>query len=558
MVKYGIQLALDKNENIVSAETCSKESGPFTCVICKKTLNFRSGTKSPKHYIHKVKSSCEGNTNEHRVQAKSMNGSIPESKTHESEIEPTEDSNDGSIPESKTHESEIEPTEDSNDGSIPESKTHESEIEPTEDSKDGSIPESKTHESEIEPTEDSKDGSIPEPKTHEYDIEPEQYLNSILEDSLDLLLEETPDPITESVDDTKDHDKEDSDVAQDVSNHVIDEALEFVVNDILKETKCTDCKKVDSGHHKMFTDEARETYGLNDLYVCSGCLSPCPACSGTNSRKRTRRTPICFTCDFKKKQWEESVEDAVTKMTPIPEAPSSLREFLKEERRVMVLRLILNKQRARTIYGFMASNKDRVPEYKIKVGEKLRINALAKALKKARKESEKTREKNQRQRERAMGPVASDRYNKMFNNKTEGCPSCGKMNKRRNMVRYTSTMGSNKFSCKGCSLNCPGCDSVCTKQDLNRFGGGCFSCLAFSHDMTDAWKKDKRVILKAALDGDNWAMATLYQKSPMVIKGKFTGDLLVHVPTGEIPSVIRRDHPELSEVANVVVTCRKM
>lgn len=69
---YEIQLAFDKDNNHVCAKFCDKKQGPFKCVLCEQELTLRAGTKTPKHFVHKLKSSCIGNDVSHRVIARGI------------------------------------------------------------------------------------------------------------------------------------------------------------------------------------------------------------------------------------------------------------------------------------------------------------------------------------------------------------------------------------------------------------------------------------------------------------------------------------------------------
>lgn len=481
MVKYGIRLATDSNGTYVSAKTLSKEDGPFTCVICEKELSFRAGTKTPKHLIHKKKSECEGNTDEHRQMAESL-GSIQEIES--------KDVSSVSIPETKNQEPIV--------------------------------------------------GPLP-------DLLPIEVLSATMDIDEEVMDPEVPDLEEEDPND------EPNDVAADVSQEIIDDALEFVVNEVLKETKCTDCRKLGSGYNQMFTEEAREKFDLNDLFVCDSCVVRCPACDGPNSQKRSKRNPICFTCDFEQNQWEEEANEAVVKMGPIPESP----DWLKNERREMVIKAFIRKQKARVVYNFMASNNNRIPEYVQVIGSQAKANAIKRALKKERKESMKTRKRNEDFRNRKMGSQATERYNLIFANKKETCP-CGKPGKRRHMVRYASTLGSVKYSCNKCSVKCPGCSEPCTQNDFDKYLSSCFECLAWTTDRTDVWRRGEVSVISGCKKGSVEDMGALYTHGPVVTKGKFAGDRLVHVPTGELDAVIRRDHPEFKAISDVLKACRKM
>ena len=424
-VKFGIQLALDKDGEFVAAENCSRIRGPFSCVICKEPLVLRAGKKTKHHFIHGTKSPCHGNTEEHRILAATLGPLVPR-------------------------------------------------------------------------------------------------------------LEDGPGEVKE------------------ITSDIIEEALDFVQKEILKEEKCTNCKKNGSGFTRMFTDDTRKMYGLNDLFVCPSCLVECPHCGSPNSKKRDRRYNMCLRCEFIRCEWQEAARDALEVMGTIPDSP----KWLTGTRKEFVASLILRKARARVICRFMESNKDRVAEYARLVRVRSRERALAKALRSARKETEKTRERNQKNRDRKMGSQATERYNSMFQNKRERC-YCGSVNKRRFMIKYTSILGSVRFCCRGCSLECKGCSKPSTKMDTERFGN-CFDCYSWSSDRTDVWKKDHKKVLRSCLDGDYSAMATLYTKSPTVMKGKYCGDLLVHVPSSELDGIVRRDHLEYQDIVEVIKACRKM
>ncbi len=506
MVKFGIQLAIGPHGQYLSAHSSSKDDGPFTCVVCSKELSVRKGSKTVHHFIHKKKSDCIGNNDEHREQAQAI-GSIDENQDQISEVEPEQVSSNGSIDENQDQISEVEPM-DVSDESIDQVL---SELIPVE-----SLVEPSIEEDEIE---DPDVPSIDEKRGEE---------------------EEEPPNITE-------------DVSSEVSNHIIEEALSFVENEILKQAKCTDCKVNGDDFHRMFTQEAIERFGLNDLYVCDSCVVRCPSCDGPNSTKRAKRAPLCFTCDFEENQWREEATEAVKRMEPIPPSP----EKLRGRRAIMVLKMLSRKRKARIVYNFMFEHKDRTPEFKNKVGEVLRAKKIAKALMKIRKQTEKNRKRNQQRRESAMGADGSDRLAHMYANRRETC-FCGKFNKRRHMVRYSSTMGSVKFSCRSCSKTCTGCGNPCTKNDMDQFGEQCFDCLSWSSTRSEEWKKGRDSVLQACTQGSKWAWAVLYLNAPGVTKGKFSGDSIAHLNNIDIDSVVRRDHPEFKDIGEVIKACRKM
>jgi hypothetical protein len=469
-MKFGIQLALGGSGGSgshVAAGSCSRDDGPFSCVLCSQRLTLRAGTKTPRHFVHSKKSECSGNDDEHRAAAlrRGSTGSIYEMKPRGPETDP------------------ITTTEE-----------------------------------------------------------------SMLDAALDQVLENQG-----NQGEQEQEEKEELNVPMDISSDIIDEALDFVVNDLLKEARCTDCKRTGSGFHRMFTEEAMDTFGLNDLYVCPSCLSPCPACNGPNSTKRARRATYCFVCDFEKNQWEESAEEAVDKLGPIPESPG----WLSEERKSMVLRMTSRRQSARKVFHFMAGHQHRVSEYRSRVGSKKRERAIARALKKERKGSKRTREGNQGSRERAMGADATARFNAMYANKKESC-WCGKQGKRRHMIKYGSAMGAWKYCCRSCSLVCPGCSQPCVQKDLDMFQGSCFECLSWSRDWGDLWKQGEGSIIEGCRKGCVSSMAALYQYGPMLTKGKYSGDKLVHAPTTDMDAIARRDHPEMKGLVDAIMGCRKV
>lgn len=519
MVKFGLQLALDSQGNHVSAKTSTKDDGPFKCVICEKELSLRAGSKTPHHFIHRVKSSCEGNTDEHRTQAESI-GSIVQNETEICSVEPEEvESSFGSTVENEAQGSSVEPVDDLSNGSTDENQDQNSAIEPMDicdDSIDQVLSELIPVESLVEPsikTDETNDPEVP-------DIEDEE-----------------PVPV------------------QEISNDIIEEALEFVVTEILDENKkCTDCKAKGTDFHKMFTQEARERFELNDLYVCDACVVRCPSCDGPNSTKRAKRTPLCFTCDFEENQWRGEATRAVEKMESIPDSP----KHLEGRRAIMVIKMLKRKRMARTIYNFMFAHRSRVPEFRRKVGEVLKAKKIAKQLMKVRKASDKSRLRNLQRRESSMGTDGSARLIHMYANRRETCFSCGKQNRRRYMMKYASVMGSFKYSCKSCSKTCQGCDNPCTKNDMDKFGDQCFECLSWSSTRSDEWKTNQKAVLDACLQGNKWAWAVLYLNAPGIKRGKFSGDSLVHVPSVDLDSVIRRDHPEYKEIAEVIKVVRKM
>lgn len=489
MVRYGIQLALDPQGNQVVAKTCTKADGPFICVICKKELSLRAGSKTPHHFIHRVKSSCEGNTDDHRVQADSL-GTI------------------GYTDDNQNSDMEPEPEEVSND------------------SIDQVLEELIPVESLVEPS--SEEEGIQDPDVP--DIEEEEPIVPDLED-------------------------DETTLAEDVSNEIITQALEMV-DDIIKPHKCCQCKARGSDFHQMFTDETRERYGLNDLYVCSNptCLVECPHCSMPNSQKRHKKTPMCILCQFDQAEFLEKAKEAVKHMEPIPEAP----EWLTGRRSIFVLKMLKRRRSARIVYTFMTANKSRVPEFKVKWAEKIKAQKIAKQLMKVRKATEKTRKRNQQRREATMGTDGASRYKAMYSNKAQSCKSCSKQGKRRTMIKYESVMGLYGYSCKGCSVLCKGCNKPCIKQEIERFGDQCFPCHAWKSTQSDEWKTNQKGVLEAALKKQKWALGVLYLNAPGITKGRHIGDSLAHVPSGDIPSVLRRDHPEFSEIAKVILECRKM
>lgn len=497
-MKFGIQLALGGGGSRVVSSSCSKDDGPFTCVLCSCPLTLRAGSKSPKHFIHKKKADCEGNTDEHRRIAESI-GSIGGSSTETRRAQDVEseqiETKTGSVYDMKPQLSKTSP-----DDMIDEALDMVLEI--------------------MEPKkEPGSPGSITEPQ------EPQ-----------DLVKEP----------------QEQATIPMDVSAQVIEDALDFVAKEVLKETRCTDCKISGSGHHQMFTEEAMVQFGLNDLYVCDSCLVRCPACDGPNSARRERRTKLCFKCDFDANQWRESAEEAVEKMKPIPDSP----KWMTDTRCSMVLKMICRKTKARTIYNFMVENRSRMVEYKDYMGAQAKARSVKKALERERRQRTKRRVKNENHRERAMGPQATERFNIMYANKRELCASCGSQGKRRHMVKYSSVLGSYRYCCSRCSTACP-CGDKSTSNDLQKFNGECFECFTYRTYRENLLKTDEKSLLNACLDGKAWALATLYMHSPMVSKGRFNGDLLVHVPSSEMDSVIRRDHNEFKEIGKVILRCRK-
>ena len=325
-------------------------------------------------------------------------------------------------------------------------------------------------------------------------------------------------------------------------------------SEVLKESRCTDCKRTGLGFYRMFTDEAIERFSLNDLYVCPTCVSFCPVCNGPNSTKRAKRIPMCFSCDFEKNEWMESSSEAVDKMEAIPEPPS----WLNKEKEEMVLKMLSRRSSARRVYGFMVRHRSRINEYRDRIGAQAKTNAIKKALRKERKDSIKTRERNQKARERIMGSEATDRYKRMYDNKSESCGECGSQGKRRNMMKYSSILGSYRYSCKSCITTCPSCKEPSVNHDLGRFQGNCFECFSWNELRENMLKTDKKSLIDGCLKGKSWAWAILYMYGPFVKKGKYSGDRLVHVPTSEMSSVIRRDHPEYQELGNTILACRKM
>ena len=453
-MKFGIKLAIASDGSRVSSGTCSKDDGPFTCVMCEEPLTLRAGAKTPKHFIHKTKSDCVGNNDEHREESERIDSG--------------------------------------------------------------------------------------EPVNQEPEIYQDPEVPLVGSDDLDI-----PNEI-------------------EISENIIDDALSFIENDILKEeilnsetlkeAKCTDCKKIGLGFYKMFTNDDIERFSLNDLYVCPTCVSFCPVCNGPNSTKRAKRVSMCFSCDFKKNEWMESSSEAVDKMGPIPEPPS----WLGKERDEMVLKMFSRRSSARTVYGFMFKNRSRITEYRDKISTQAKTNAIKKALRKERKDSIKTRERNQKARERMMGAEATARYKKMYDNKSETCGECGSQGKRRNMTQYSSVLGSYKYSCKNCITQCPSCNEPSVNHDLGRFHGKCFECFSWGSLRENTLKTDKKTLIDGCLKRKQWAWGTLYVYGPFVKKGKYSGDRLVHVPSSEMDSVVRRDQPENRELGNLIVTCRKM
>lgn len=498
-MKFGIQLALNKDGNHVSARSCSKDDGPFSCVICSQVLTLRKGSKSPPHYIHKKKSHCVGNEDQHRALSE-------KNEAEKSCIEP------------------VDTTKNDQDGSM------------------------------IEPDREGTPGSIDE-YTEEKKQEEAMLRDALAEvlDNMDTVDSSTEPDVPDLVDEVQEVDTSTTE-PEDVCNSIIDEALEFVINDVLKETKCSDCKTMGTGYHRMFTEEDREKFGLNDLYVCPSCVVHCSVCDHPNSKKRSKRANgLCFTCDFQNNQFVEESKDAIEKMGTLPESP----DWLVDERKGFFLQLLARKMKGRTIYMFMYSNKHRISEYKAAVGSQLQTRKIKKELGKARRDFAKSRERNLKHRERAMGTDAVDNFKRMFNNKKMTCV-CGNQNKRRHMVRYDSVMGSIKYSCQRCSTDCPECSGPSVEHDLSLFGGSCFECFAFSIQSVDTWKQGEKAVIEGCKKGNVGHMGSLYMNGPIVKKGKFSGDRLVHVPGVELDSVVRRDHPGFKELAEVIKVCRKM
>lgn len=82
-------------------------------------------------------------------------------------------------------------------------------------------------------------------------------------------------------------------------------------------------------------------------------------------------------------------------------------------------------------------------------------------------------------------------------------------------------------------------------------------CYSWNSSGSEEWKRDQKGVLEACLQGHRWGMAVLYLNAPGVKKGKFSGDSLAHVGSGDIDSVIRRDHPEMSAIAEVIKKVRR-
>lgn len=64
---FDIQLATNQNNEYVCAKLCDKSMGPFKCVMCNLEVTHRAGLKTPRHFIHKVRSKCIGNGIAHRI-----------------------------------------------------------------------------------------------------------------------------------------------------------------------------------------------------------------------------------------------------------------------------------------------------------------------------------------------------------------------------------------------------------------------------------------------------------------------------------------------------------
>ena len=95
------------------------------------------------------------------------------------------------------------------------------------------------------------------------------------------------------------------------------------------------------------------------------------------------------------------------------------------------------------------------------------------------------------------------------------------------------------------------------QRDLDLFNGTCFECFAFSIQSGDIWKQGKKTVLAECRKGTVGHMGALFVNSPLVTKGKFSGDYLVHVPTSELDNVVRRDNVE-KDVADVIKACRQL
>ncbi len=568
MVKFGIQLAL-VGENHVSAKASSKGTDVFKCVICEKELSLRAGSKTPKHFIHKRKSSCVGNNDGHREQAESL-GSTGEKDTRDSSIEPEQATSNGSIDENQDQISKVEPEQATSNGSIDENQDQISKVEPEEVSPNGSMDENQDQISKVEPEEVSPNGSMDENQDQISKVEP----MNISDESVDQVLSELipidsivePVEVVESSIENEPEDpgvpdieeagtEHEHTVTEEISNSIINEALE-VVEGIIEPHKCCSCKKKGSDFHQMFSSESRERFGLNDLYVCSSpsCFVECPHCSMPNSRKRHKKFNMCFLCNFLQCEFIEEATEAVKKMRPIPDAPT----WLKGRRAIFVIKMLKRKIKARIVYNFMWNNKSRIQEFKVQWAEEMKARKIAKQIKKVRKASEKTRKMNQQRRDAMMGTDGASRYKAMYANRRETCSSCGKQNKRRFYVQYESVMGSMKYACKGCIKVCSGCSKETTQHDMDRFGNQCFSCYAWKCTRSDEWKTNQKAVLDACLEGQKWAWGVLYLNAPGVTKGKYAGDSITHVGSGDIGSVIRRDHPEMSEISRVIKECRKM
>ena len=435
MVKFGTQLALNSS-GFVSASDCTKDDGPFHCKICSNELRLRAGKKQPAHFIHQVKSDCEGNTDEDREKAKNLKN--------------------------------------------------------------------------IEET------------VNIYD-----HMENILENAISE------------------------------PNDMIKELAEEVIQDLVNDNethmkKCTTCKEQKPNCSPLFSDTMIEQFKLNNLQICSSCRITCKKCNGINSKKNEKRYGSCFECEDVRSSWEQSSEEVLDNIgNEIPECP----EWLNEKKQEFVKRLNTRRMMGKRVYNFMFKNKDYLSEYRKTMKSTFEERRLMNYVIKMRKDDKKERKRRQTARDRSNGPVATERYQKMFMNKTETCKECGIQGKRRHFEQFYSTMGSIKWSCMKCVKHCKWCKDSTITRDLDKYSQLCFECASWCVDK-ERWVKNYMKIVKSAASGDKESCYILFRNSPVVEKGKFSGERISNLPDTEIESISRKT-PELQEMCKAIITCRR-
>ena len=316
--------------------------------------------------------------------------------------------------------------------------------------------------------------------------------------------------------------------------------------------KCTNCKKFSNDCSKLFSDNIIKTLQLNDLHICPSCTVSCDKCNGINSLKNEKRYGSCFECEDVRSDWESSAVEALENLDhDIPQSPS----WLNNEYEKFSINLRIRRSMAKRIYQFMFKIRKSLSTYSITMKSVVEKRHLLEHIRKMRKEDEKNKKRRQGSRDRVNGPVATDRYNKMFMNKKETCNGCGSHGKRRQFTKYDSTMGSIRWSCPKCIKTCPCCKEPTIDRDMDMYSQTCFECETWTTS-EKKWKNNYLDVLKGASSGDKESVYILFRNSPIVEKGKFSGERISNLSDSEIESIGRRT-PTLANICKAIIVCRR-